>query len=119
MSDHVVLTTSHGSDFFGVDTYSTQALRDLATHLPWALNAEEHRPLTDLLEHAGSSEQIIEPAQAAHLATLLRRAATSRRLQPKYRETAARLHRAAATSAASREPWVWSLTSVAHGGTPR
>ncbi|WP_329182153.1 hypothetical protein OG754_40260 (plasmid) [Streptomyces decoyicus] len=74
------------------------------------LPADEHPPLTRLLDAAGDAEHTLGADQAALLANLLRRAAAHRGLKKAYAEVAARLGRAAAYAAAVPQPWTWTTT---------
>ncbi|MFE7429789.1 hypothetical protein [Streptomyces sp. NPDC057545] len=109
MSTHV--TTSHGSDFFGVDVVPVRQLREFGQHVRGVLPAADCPPLTTLLDTAGDSEHVLDSDQAALLAVLLRRVAAHRRLKKPYREIAARLGIAAANAAADPEPWTWTPTA--------
>lgn len=109
MSTHV--TVSHGSDFLGVDVLPIRQLREFGQHVRGVLPADDHPPLTRLLDNAGESEHVIDTDQAALLAVLLRRTAAHRRLKKPYREIAARLGIAAANAAAAPEPWTWTPTT--------
>ncbi|MEK8174997.1 hypothetical protein NKH77_55835 [Streptomyces sp. M19] len=113
MSTHI--TVSHGSNFDGVDTIPVRQLRDLGDHLRGVLPCAEYPPLTRLLDDAGETGHAIDADQAALLAILLRRAAAHRRLRKPFRELAALLGIAAATAAASAEPWTWTTTGAVAG----
>ncbi|WP_327419662.1 DUF7739 domain-containing protein [Streptomyces sp. NBC_01233] len=106
---HVVV--SHGSDFFGQDTFPVRQLRELGQYVRGVLPAADHPPLTRLLDDAGDNEHTIDGDQAATLAILLRRAAGHRGLKKAYADIAARLARAAAFAAADTGPWTWTNTS--------
>ncbi|MFD8822081.1 hypothetical protein ACFV1C_06955 [Streptomyces sp. NPDC059605] len=108
-STHV--TVSHGSDFFGVDTIPVRDLRQLGEHVRGVLSPVDYPPLTQLLDTAGDSEQALDTDQAALLADLLHRAAAHRRLRKPYRGIASLLGIAAATAAATAEPWTWTPTT--------
>jgi hypothetical protein len=107
------VVTSHGGDFFGVDTYTLAALRELGQHIRCVLPAADHPPLTQLLEHAGNGEQAIDADRAGCLAALLRAAASRRGLQRHHSAIAARLALAAQRAATEGAPWTWTTTEAA------
>ncbi|MEU8828813.1 hypothetical protein [Streptomyces sp. NPDC048636] len=109
MNTHI--TTSHGSDFYGLDTYTVTVLHDLGQHLRGVLPSADHPPLTRILDAAGQGQLIVEPDQAALLAILLRRAATHRSLKTAHSKVAMRLGIAAASAARAGEIWTWNLGS--------
>ncbi|NGO40673.1 DUF7739 domain-containing protein [Streptomyces ureilyticus] len=109
MSTHI--TVSHGSDFFGVDTIAVPQLRELGQYARGILSADDHPPLTALLDDAGQREHTIDNDQAALLAILLRRVAAHRRLKKPVRELATCLGIAAANAAADPEPWTWTTST--------
>ncbi|MFJ2589730.1 hypothetical protein [Streptomyces sp. NPDC087538] len=113
MSTRTHVTVSHGSDFFGVDTFPVRHLRELGQHVRSILPAADHPPLTQLLDDAGEDKHVLGPEESAQLAALLRRAAAHRRLKKPYGELAARLSIAAANAATDSATWTWTLT----GGT--
>ncbi|WP_455355974.1 DUF7739 domain-containing protein [Streptomyces sp. SYSU K217416] len=106
---HIVV--SHGSDFFGVDTIPVGQLRELAQYARNYLPADDHPPLTALLDDAGQREHSLNADHAALLAILLRRIADHRRLKKAVRDLATRLGIAAANAAADPEPWTWTIST--------
>ncbi|MGW9440641.1 DUF7739 domain-containing protein [Streptomyces sp. NPDC055607] len=106
MNTHV--TVSHGSDFFGVDTIPARELRDLAQHVRGILPADDHPPLTNLLDDAGQREHTLDTAETALLTALLRRVATHRRLKGPVRDLVVRLGIAAANATTDPHPWTWT-----------
>ncbi|MBK3582578.1 hypothetical protein JHN49_02195 [Streptomyces sp. MBT57] len=110
MPTHVVI--SHGSDFFGQDRYSLTELDSLADYAAGCLSLDERDQLVRLLKNAGGGDQHFTAAQAAELASLLRRIARHPWTKDKIAARARLLADAAARAASDRELWTWTLTTV-------
>jgi len=103
--------TSHGADFFGQDTHSTKAVRDLAAYARGCLPYAVCEPLARLLESAGTSAETTVPAEEADvLAGHLRTVANHRITKAKAAKVARLLGDSAARAAAEGEPWTWTTT---------
>ncbi|WP_326813308.1 hypothetical protein [Streptomyces scopuliridis] len=114
---HIV--TSHGADFFGVDTHSIDKVRALTDYAMGALPYDEagRKPLILLLESAGDQPESEIPAdQADVLARLLRRIAAHRFTKPKSAAIARLLGDSAARAADAGEPWTWTTETGALSG---
>lgn len=109
---HIV--TSHGADFFGVDTHPTKQVRALADHARGVLPYDGREPLIRLLESAGTEPETEVPAdQADVLAGLLGKVAAHRLTNPKVAGLARLLADSAARAAAEGEPWAWTVSTAA------
>lgn len=107
------LQTSHGADFFGVDTHPTKQVRALADYARGSLPYDVREPLARLLESAGTDPETTIPAdQAEKFASLLRTVASHRFTKPKPAKVARLLCDSAARAAAEGEPWTWTTTAT-------
>ncbi|MCX4581449.1 hypothetical protein OHB41_51820 [Streptomyces sp. NBC_01571] len=105
--------TTHGADFFGQDTHSTKAVRDLAACARGCLPYDVREPLARLLEFAGTETEATIPAdQAETFADLLRTVASHRFTKAKAAKVARLLGDSAARAAAEGEPWTWTTTAT-------
>ncbi|MDJ0347280.1 hypothetical protein QMK19_39510 [Streptomyces sp. H10-C2] len=111
---HTHIVTSHGADFFGVDTHPTKNVRALADHARGVLPYDGREPLTRLLESAGTQPETEVPAdQADVLADLLGKVAAHRFTKPKAAVLARLLADSAARAAAEGESWTWTTSTAA------
>lgn len=110
------LVTSHGADFFGVDTHQAKHVRDLAEYARGVLSYDARKslaPVIQRLESAGTDPETEVPAdQAAALASLLATVAGHRHTKPKPAKVARLLAEAAARAAQEGEPWTWTTEAV-------
>lgn len=99
---------SHGSNAYGEERRSYGTVSNLATQLAHVLPASDWNSIRHLFNR-GSGDPFDVPAhEAAGIARVLRKAASSR-LMPAEWETEARLFADAAGRAAnSGQPWRWS-----------
>jgi hypothetical protein len=103
--------TTHGADFFGQDTHTTKAVRDLAAYARGCLPYDVREPLARLLETAGTEPEASIPAdQAEAYAGLLRTVASHKFTKAKAAKVARLLGDSAARAAAEGEPWTWTTT---------
>ncbi|MFJ2478014.1 hypothetical protein ACIOWI_34465 [Streptomyces sp. NPDC087659] len=107
------LQTTHGADFFGLDTHSAKQVRDLAAYARGCLPYDVRTPLVRLLESAGTSAETTVPAEEAEtFADLLRTVASHRFTKAKAAKVARLLGDSAARAAAEGEPWTWTTTTT-------
>ncbi|MGW1379545.1 DUF7739 domain-containing protein [Streptomyces sp. NPDC002446] len=105
--------TTHGADFFGQDTHTTKAVRDLAGYARGCLPYDVREPLARLLESAGTEPEATIPAdQAETYADLLRTVASHKFTKAKAAKVARLLGDSAARAAAEGEPWTWTTTAT-------
>ncbi|MFF5639785.1 hypothetical protein [Streptomyces sp. NPDC012825] len=103
--------TSHGADFFGQDTHTAKAVRDLAGYARGCLPYDVREPLARLLESAGTEAETTIPAEEADvLAAHLHTVASHRFTKAKAAKVARLLGDSAARAAAEGEPWTWTTT---------
>ncbi|WP_411073321.1 hypothetical protein [Streptomyces sp. cmx-4-25] len=103
--------TSHGADFFGQDTHTVKAVRDLAGYARGCLPYDDREPLARLLESAGASAETTVTAEEADvLAGHLRTVASHKFTKAKAAKVARLLGDSAARAAAEGEPWTWTTT---------
>lgn len=102
------VTISHGSNQYGEESLSANAIANLGTHLAHVLTGSDWRGIAFLFGGNHRDCVIVSHRKAGKIAAILGRAAQHRLMPPDSAKDARALSTAAQRAASARQPWEWS-----------